>query len=64
MCKHEWVGHENGVTCELCGMNLTAKQYVNLLAGEEKSSPVQIEEKPIEKPVEKTVKRGRPSTKK
>lgn len=30
-CNHKFQGHQNGVTCLLCGLHLTTQQYHELL---------------------------------
>lgn len=30
-CNHKFQGHQNGVTCLLCGLHLTPQQYHELL---------------------------------
>lgn len=52
MCNHEFIGHENGVTCNKCGLNLTTMEYRDFLNGEVPTSvEVEAEEKPVtEKP--------------
>ena len=27
MCNHKFQGHKDGVTCQLCGLRLTADEY-------------------------------------
>lgn len=41
MCKHEFIGHAEGVKCSLCGLTLTTEEYRKYLKGE-----VKTEEKP------------------
>ena len=53
MCKHEFEGHADGVTCLLCGLNLTTLEYRDFLKNGEvpSSDKVEAEEKPVtEKP--------------
>lgn len=35
--KHDFIGHGNGVTCKLCGLNLTHEEYKAYL--KEKDAP-------------------------
>lgn len=64
MCKHEFEGHADGVTCLLCGLNLTTLEYRDFLKNGEvpSSDKVEAEEKPDkvgaeEKPVTEKPKR-------
>lgn len=34
-CTHTWRGHENGVTCMRCGLELTAEEYAEFLKPKE-----------------------------
>lgn len=29
ICEHAFVGHQDGVTCEKCGLTLTHEQFVS-----------------------------------
>ena len=64
-CPHRWVGHADGVTCELCGMSLTQKEFVELLNGGPVTwTPDSSAEEPIkeETVVKTTARRGKPAT--
>ena len=53
MCKHEFEGHADGVTCLLCGLNLTTLEYRDFLKNGEvpSSDNVEAEKMPVtEKP--------------
>lgn len=63
-CPHRWVGHANGVTCELCGMSLTQEEFVELLnGGPETGTPDSSAEEPNQEAttVKPAVKRGKPA---
>lgn len=66
-CSHQWVGHADGVTCELCGMSLSQDEFVELLNGgpvtgtSDSSAEEPNQEATTVKP---TAKRGKPATRK
>lgn len=33
-CKHEFIGHAEGVTCSLCGLKMTQEEFRKYLKGE------------------------------
>lgn len=33
-CNHQFIGDAEGVTCELCGIRMTAEEYRSFLSGE------------------------------
>lgn len=35
-CKHVWIGSTSGVTCAVCGKQLTHEEYVALLEKQKK----------------------------
>ena len=62
-CNHKFQGHKNGVTCLLCGLRMTPKEYAEYLTP---SKPKEVEnisdvsdelktpaEEPKEEPVDK-----------
>lgn len=66
-CPHRWVGHADGVTCELCGMSLSQEEFVELLnGGPVTGTPVSSAEEPEPNQeattVKPTAKRGKPAT--
>lgn len=54
MCKHEFTGHENGVTCNKCGLNLSIAEYRDFLDGKVEEVPKQAETVEAEKPKKRT----------
>ncbi len=60
MCKHEFIGHEDGVTCNKCGLNLSIAEYRDFLAGKlVEEAPKQAETVEAEKPKRRTtIKKG------
>lgn len=54
MCKHEFIGHENGVTCNKCGLNLSIAEYRDFLDGKVEEAPKQAETVEAEKPKKRT----------
>ncbi len=40
-CKHEFIGHDDFIECQKCGLRLTTEEYTVLLADGNFSCPLQ-----------------------
>lgn len=56
-CNHKFRGHKDGVTCMICGMNMTPdeyQEYLNPSAPEAPEAPAKKPRKPAKKKEEAT----------
>lgn len=56
-CNHKFRGHKDGVTCMICGLNMTPdeyQEYLNSSAPEAPEAPAKKPRKPAKKKEEAT----------
>lgn len=56
-CNHKFRGHKDGVTCMICGLNMTPdeyQEYLNPSAPEAPEAPAKKPRKPAKKKEEET----------
>lgn len=57
-CNHKFRGHKDGVTCMICGLNMTPDEYQEYLNHSAPEAP----EKPARKPARKPAKKKEEAT--